>query len=168
MKDSGYFLKLLKLDTDRYPVIAVVGGGGKTSLIYRLSEELHDLGKKVIISTTTHMAQDPTLPFAEADQREAVESLLEKYRFAVAAKVEKETGKWCSPGEEALKKLTGLCDVMLIEADGAKRKPLKVPADWEPVDSFLCRCGGKCDWAGLSWKTHLRDSSPGRVYQLLS
>ena len=25
------------------------------------------------------------------------------------------------------------CDVMLIEADGAKRKPLKVPADWEPV-----------------------------------
>ena len=45
MKDSGYFLKLLKLDTDRYPVIAVVGGGGKTSLIYRLSEELHDLGK---------------------------------------------------------------------------------------------------------------------------
>ena len=24
-------------------------------------------------------------------------------------------------------------DVMLIEADGAKRKPLKVPADWEPV-----------------------------------
>lgn len=137
MKDSGYFLKLLKLDTDRYPVIAVVGGGGKTSLIYRLSEELHDLGKKVIISTTTHMAQDPTLPFAEADQREAVESLLEKNRFAVAAKVEKETGKWCSPGEEALKKLTGLCDVMLIEADGAKRKPLKVPADWEPsIPSF--------------------------------
>ena len=51
--------------------------------------------------------------------------------------MEKETGKWCSPGEEALKKLTGLCDVMLIEADGAKRKPLKVPADWEPsIPSF--------------------------------
>lgn len=133
MKDPGYFLNLLKLDTDRYPVIAVVGGGGKTSLIYRLCEELCAMGKKVIISTTTHMAQDPALPFAEANQREAVERMLEKYGFAVAARVEKETGKWCSPGEEVLEKLTGLCDVMLIEADGAKRKPLKVPAGWEPV-----------------------------------
>jgi len=32
-----------------------------------------------------------------------------------------------------LKKLVPFCDVMLIEADGAKRKPLKVPADWEPA-----------------------------------
>ncbi|MFR8313893.1 MAG: hypothetical protein ACLVBP_16925 [Ruminococcus sp.] len=30
-------------------MIAVVGGGGKTSLIYRLNEELQALGKKVII-----------------------------------------------------------------------------------------------------------------------
>ena len=35
--------------------------------------------------------------------------------------------------EEELKKLVPFCDVMLIEADGAKRKPLKVPAEWEPV-----------------------------------
>ena len=62
MKESGYFLDLLKLDIEKYPVIAVVGGGGKTSLIYRLNEELQVLGKKVIISTTTHMAFDPMLP----------------------------------------------------------------------------------------------------------
>ena len=61
MKESGYFLDLLKLDIEKYPVIAVVGGGGKTSLIYRLNEELQVLGKKVIISTTTHMAFDPML-----------------------------------------------------------------------------------------------------------
>ena len=58
MKRYGYFLDLLKLDIEKYPVIAVVGGGGKTSLIYRLNEELQALGKKVIISTTTHMAYD--------------------------------------------------------------------------------------------------------------
>ena len=39
MKRYGYFLDLLKLDIEKYPVIAVVGGGGKTSLIYRLNEE---------------------------------------------------------------------------------------------------------------------------------
>ena len=57
MKRYGYFLDLLKLDIEKYPVIAVVGGGGKTSLIYRLNEELQALGKKVIISTTTHMVR---------------------------------------------------------------------------------------------------------------
>ena len=46
MRKSGYFLNLLKLDTDKYKVIAVVGGGGKTSLIYRLNEELQAIGKK--------------------------------------------------------------------------------------------------------------------------
>ncbi len=61
-----------KLDTDRYPVIAV-GGGGKTSLIYRLSEELHDLGKKVIISTTT-IWLGPTLPLQRQTRGKLVES----------------------------------------------------------------------------------------------
>ena len=51
MKRYGYFLDLLKLDIEKYPVIAVVGGGGKTSLIYRLNEELQALGKKLIIKT---------------------------------------------------------------------------------------------------------------------
>ena len=46
MKRYRYFLDLLKLDIEKYPVIAVVGGGGKTSLIYRLNEELQALGKK--------------------------------------------------------------------------------------------------------------------------
>ena len=46
MKENGYFLDLLKLDIEKYPVIAVVGGGGKTSLIYRLSEELMQKEKK--------------------------------------------------------------------------------------------------------------------------
>ena len=66
MRKSGYFLDLLKLDIDQYKVIAVVGGGGKTSLIYRLNEELQALGKKVIISTPTHMAYDPMLPFVKS------------------------------------------------------------------------------------------------------
>ncbi len=46
MKESGYFLDLLKLDIEKYPVIAVVGGGGKTSLIYRLNEELQVLVRR--------------------------------------------------------------------------------------------------------------------------
>ena len=133
MKRYGYFLDLLKLDIEKYPVIAVVGGGGKTSLIYRLNEELQALGKKVIISTTTHMAYDPMLPLVKSTDLEQVSEMLKEHGFAAVADIEETSGKMCAIEETALKKLVPLCDVMLIEADGAKRKPLKVPADWEPV-----------------------------------
>ena len=38
-------LKALDIDTDRYPVLSVVGGGGKTSLIFRMMEELTAAGE---------------------------------------------------------------------------------------------------------------------------
>ena len=62
MKHQVDFLELLQIDYEKYPVIAVVGGGGKTSLIYRLTDELIDKGKRVIITTTTHMAGESELP----------------------------------------------------------------------------------------------------------
>ncbi|MDD5805705.1 MAG: selenium cofactor biosynthesis protein YqeC [Clostridia bacterium] len=133
MKKNGYFLDLLKLDVEKYPVIAVVGGGGKTSLIYRLNEELQTIDKKVIISTTTHMAYDPTLPLVGSADLAKVPEILNEQGFVAVADIEKKSGKMCSIEERELKKLVPLCNVMLIEADGAKRKPLKVPADWEPV-----------------------------------
>ena len=34
---------------------AVVGSGGKTTLIHRLAEEYRAQGKKVFVTTTTHM-----------------------------------------------------------------------------------------------------------------
>ena len=133
MKESGYFLDLLKLDIEKYPVIAVVGGGGKTSLIYRLNEELQALGKKVIISTTTHMAFDSMLPRIGSDELDKLPQMLENHGFVAVADIEEASGKMCSIEAGKLQKLASLCDVMLIEADGAKHKPLKVPADWEPV-----------------------------------
>lgn len=133
MTEQGYFLNLLKLDITKHRVIAVVGGGGKTSLIYRLCEELRAMGKKVILTTTTHMAFDPELPFVEGVNVEKIQAFLNEKGYAAVAQLEKTTGKMCSIGEAVLQELVPLCDVMLVEADGAKGKPLKVPAKWEPV-----------------------------------
>ena len=36
-------------------------------------------------------------------------------------------------GEKIAEKLINLCDFLLIEADGARMHPLKVPANYEPV-----------------------------------
>lgn len=131
-KSPDSYLELLKLDVERYPVIAVVGGGGKTSLIFRLTEELKASGKKVIVSTTTHMAYEPSRPFTQDGDLQTAEKELEKSGYVIAGHKE-ENGKISSIPEEQLLKLRQLCDVMLIEADGAKHMSIKVPAEWEPV-----------------------------------
>ena len=38
--------ELLDIDVNSKKIISVVGGGGKTSLIFRLAEELAEQGKK--------------------------------------------------------------------------------------------------------------------------
>ena len=126
-------LKALDIDTDRYPVLSVVGGGGKTSLIFRMMEELTAAGKKVIITTTTHMAYEPDRPFAEDGDMISIKQNLEEYGYMIAASLDREKHKIGALSEEKLKEIKVLADVMLIEADGAKRYPLKVPASWEPV-----------------------------------
>ena len=120
MKHQVDFLELLQIDYEKYPVIAVVGGGGKTSLIYRLTDELIDKGKRVIITTTTHMAGESELPFARGGDAVRVKELLDKERYVIAAEYEEDTGKYASLTDEKLEELRELCDVMLVEADGAK------------------------------------------------
>ena len=133
MKKQVEFLELLQIDYKKYPVIAVVGGGGKTSLIYRLADELLDRGKKVIITTTTHMAGESEFPFARGGDAAEVKEMLDREGYVIAAEYEEETGKYAYLKEGKLEELKELCDVMLIEADGAKHHPVKVPAEWEPV-----------------------------------
>ena len=126
-------LMALTIDPEKYPVIAVAGGGGKTSLIFRLCEELMATGRKVIITTTTHMAYEAERPFAEVGNEDKIRQDLEKYNYTVAATLDRDKGKIGSLPEEKLEELRGMADVLLIEADGAKRLPLKVPGEWEPV-----------------------------------
>lgn len=157
--------ELLDIDVNSKKIISVVGGGGKTSLIFRLAEELAEQGKKVIVTTTTHIAFEPERPFARDGELNKVRENLRKYGYTVAACMEKReekswkkpeniqgssgthcsaseeqnkngklfTGKLQALPEEHLQELKKECDIILIEADGAKRLPLKVPAAWEPV-----------------------------------
>ena len=133
MRYIDSILKALDIDTDRYPVLSVVGGGGKSSLIFRMMEELTARGKKVIITTTTHMAYEPERPFAEDGDMIRIKQDLEKYGYTVAASLDREKHKIGALPEKKLEEIADLADALLIEADGAKRLPLKVPESWEPV-----------------------------------
>ena len=125
-------------------IIAVVGSGGKTSLIWRLTEELVQAGKKVAVTTTTHMAIEKERPFAL--NGEGAEALIFKHGYVLVASIDIQKKKLSSLPYEKLKKLSELCDVLLIEADGARKKPFKIPMEWEPVipdftDLVIAVCG---------------------------
>lgn len=101
-------------------------------------------GKKVAVTTTTHMAIEKERPFAL--NGEGAEALIFKHGYVLAASIDIQKKKLSSLPCEKLKKLSGLCDVLLIEADGARKKPFKIPMEWEPVipdftDLVIAVCG---------------------------
>ena len=85
------------------------------------------------IDLVLHMAGESELPFARGGDAVRVKELLDKERYVIAAEYEEDTGKYASLTDEKLEELRELCDVMLVEADGAKHHPVKVPEKWEPV-----------------------------------
>lgn len=132
---SGFF----GLDQKQKSVIAVVGGGGKTTLLWNLCKEFTKKGKRVILTTTTHMAMEEHCPFVRDGNLKQIAAMLVKYGYVLTASVDEKKGKLCALEkacdleEEKLHKLLKMCDVLLIEADGARRMPIKTPASWEPV-----------------------------------
>lgn len=112
-------------------VTAIIGGGGKTTLMYTLAEELKKSGR-VIITTTTHIRrpeQYETLLDADADE---VRAALGRAGIVCVAGQAAESGKLCAP-QLSIESLAALADYVLVEADGAKRLPLKAHAPHEPV-----------------------------------
>lgn len=179
-------------------VISLVGAGGKTTTMYQLADELAEQGKRVLVTTTTHIQcpGEGEGPYArirhirevrdlswtgniltvgkwvrpeeesgratagggvEASGRATAGDGVKPSKGAIAGEgVEASGSVMVSEGSgtlsgdsgaaqgklgmpdglgdpEAMEELMGCVDVVLIEADGAKLLPAKVPEAWEPV-----------------------------------
>ena len=112
-------------------VVSFVGGGGKTSLLFRFADELSGMGYRVIVSTSTHMFKPEHVPVMNGFDRRTAAALLDGGNIVCIGKPA-ENGKITSPDED-FSLISRSCDYLLIEADGAKRMPLKIPASHEPV-----------------------------------
>ena len=111
-------------------VTAIIGGGGKTTLMETLAGELSKKSK-VIITTTTHICRPKQYEtLLDADEA-AVSAALERSGIVCVAS-QTESGKLCAPWL-SMGTLAQLADFVLVEADGAKRLPLKAHAAHEPV-----------------------------------
>ena len=123
-------------------IISVVGSGGKTTLIKQLSSRYRSEGKTVLVTTTTHMfIEEDTLL---TDDTEKIIGVLQETGYAMAGIPEGEKIKALS--RETFDTVCACADVVLVEADGSKRLPLKYPNASEPVipentDEILVVCG---------------------------
>lgn len=111
--------------------ICLVGGGGKTTVMYELAAAWAACGRKVLVLTSTHILQPADGSFA-ADAA-AVQDLWQQGRYAVIGTPELATGKLTAPPQRLYEALQPQADVILCEADGSRHHPCKAPAEHEPV-----------------------------------
>ncbi len=134
---------------------AIVGAGGKTSLIKKYAEEYLAQGKKVFVTTSTHMfIEEDTLV---TDHGDAIIEELERTGYVMAGnQAQRKEEAFQAEGEERPKiralseetylKVCEKADAVLIEADGSKHLPIKFPSEKEPViyqnvDEIIVVCG---------------------------
>lgn len=111
--------------------ICLVGGGGKTTVMYELAVAWAACGRKVLVLTSTHILCPADGSFA-ADVP-AVQNLWQQGRYAVIGTPEFATGKLTLSPQSVYEALQLQADVILCEADGSRHHPCKVPAEYEPV-----------------------------------
>lgn len=133
----------------RCPVVSAVGAGGKTTTLHRLAEDFVRQGQQAVVTTSTHILEEdePYFLRAAAGERLADRKLMREAAKAFADQVREKLdrfgqvwtgspapgGKLCGLPGSFLEQLRGLGVPVLIEADGARKMPMKVPAGHEPV-----------------------------------
>ena len=154
MRELLNILEKTKLEKNGPVVVSLVGGGGKTTLLYALGRCLSEAGAKVLLTTST------MLFYPEDDQEKRLEKILigldpfKKYVHSAHPSGESEgkrkpvlMGDYITEaGEKKIKgfekdemeklEAEGLFksfDYIIIEADGAKKCPIKAPGVNEPV-----------------------------------
>ena len=143
---SGNLASALKIEPG---ITAIIGSGGKSTLLRALGLELMRGGGHVLLCTTTHMFPIAGVPWDGSSRRldaapwkpgalhasgctcDACAGLA-RGSICQAGVLDPATGKLSSPAEP-LDELAQRFDYVLAEADGSKRLPLKAHASWEPV-----------------------------------
>ena len=141
-EDAGIFFAPFGLGGQGRELVSLVGGGGKTTLLRALGRFLSRSGT-TLLTTTTKVAPN-NLPLLLLEGYEGPEEDTERIRAALrlhspllAAQRhvrdgDREKLEGLSP--EAIDRLwsSKAADFLICEADGARHKPLKAWADWEP------------------------------------
>ncbi len=131
-------IKTLDIDLDNRLLICFVGAGGKTTTMFKLAHELKKEGKCVLATTTTKIfypkkGQYDNLILTEIDKDYDIEC--KKNSITVMGRNITTDDKIQGLDIKTINELQKqhIFDYILVEGDGAKRKPIKAPSEHEPV-----------------------------------
>ena len=118
------------LQVKKHDVISFAGAGGKTTTIFALAQELKDTADyKILVTTTTKMMREKEAITVE-DEVFIKEQLQTKRLVIAGTDLGRKMGCFAM---DFLQRIILLSDITLIEADGAQRRPFKMPRSYEPV-----------------------------------
>jgi molybdenum cofactor cytidylyltransferase len=138
------------LDLSRGDVIALTGGGGKTTTMFRLAAELANdptANMRVLTTTSTrifaaqinhspaHLAFNPEQQ-SIADILPPLQAALDEHgQVLLVGQADLQSGKAFGLPSETVDALaaSGRFDLIINEADGSRMRPFKAPAEHEPV-----------------------------------
>lgn len=134
----------LQLNPAAPDVVAFVGGGGKSSALFRLANEIVAAGQRVVVTTTTHIAyaqllREPVHVFAPNNELplEALARALDKHaRCLIVAEAAPDRVRGIAPAlvdQLVAHAQTLQIGAIVVEADGSRYLPIKAPADYEPA-----------------------------------
>ncbi len=126
------------LRVDRGAVVSFVGGGGKTTSMFRLADELSASGLRVVTTTTTHISieQVKIAPASiSVDDMALLAARLDQHGHCLIIGPPDGKGRVYGASSGLIASLRARPDVdaILVEADGSRSRPFKAPGDHEPV-----------------------------------
>lgn len=113
-------------------VTAVIGGGGKTTLLRTLGEALAADGGRVILCASTKVRPFEGLCNLMDPAEPALAAALKASRLVCAGTPVPGAGKLTAPSIP-MARLAALAEYVLVEADGSAGRPMKAHAPHEPV-----------------------------------
>ena len=121
-------------------IVAAVGGGGKTSLVYALAQAAADRGLSAIVTTTTKFTRPRgiTMPAivetSDLDPSQGLGEALTPGAVVVATTGAGERGRLLGFEPGSVARLAELgAGLIAVEADGSAHRPFKAPGAHEPV-----------------------------------
>ena len=126
---------LSALNIGREPaLVSIVGAGGKTSLLFALGQAL---GKRVVLTTTTRIfatqMKEATAVCTTTNLNTLGDKLAEFGQCLVVGEVQGEKAYGVPPELPGQLLAHPDVDYVIVEADGSRMRPVKAPADHEPV-----------------------------------
>lgn len=131
--------RLLDIKIGKKEMICLTGAGGKTSVMFRLAQELSSRGMRVLATTTTAIYYPERNQYDQIliSEEESLDLFDNRCNFGITVlgRSLSSEGKLLGVNPKFLDTvfLKGIFDYVIIEGDGAKSRAIKAPAGHEPV-----------------------------------